>query len=273
MIFRIERAREEHGNAILRLAYKDPILNALLLYDWIVLRRRQPNACDFYVAIDELSGSVVATCVVFHDRGFDSILFCGDPKANKTLIESIKPERAVLPRVLPEEEELILEALKGQSISVYDVLIMACRPESFRPIITHRVVKLGPEHAELYSRFCREERRARISLDEARKRLSEEDKPVFAVIIDGRIVSTALIYASLPEVSLVGGVYTVPEFRGRGLATSVTSRATEEALSYSKVASLIVRADNEPAIKIYRRIGYEVYRRSKWFNVNVSIVP
>ena len=53
MSYRVVEAGEEHGQAILRLAREDPVLNAFLLYDWLVLRRERPAACDFHVALEE----------------------------------------------------------------------------------------------------------------------------------------------------------------------------------------------------------------------------
>jgi len=150
---------------------------------------------------------------------------------------------------------------------------MVCRPEDFRPSVRHPVVRLRPEHAELLQRFYASALGSQMTPEEARERLEEQDKPIFAVLEGGRIVSMALIYASLPEVSLVGGVFTAPGLRGRGLATSVASEATRAALERSAVASLIVRDDNEPALRIYRRLGYRVHRRLKWLNVGVSLTP
>lgn len=273
MSYKVAEAKEEHGQAILKLAYEDPVLNALLLYDWLVLRRERPSACDFYVALEALSGRIAAACVVYHDKGFDSIIFCGSGEAVKAIIEAIEPEKALMPRVLPEELNAILGILGNRLTSVYNVFLMTCSPEDFRPVIKHPVVQLGPEHAELFWRFCVEELGREMGLEEARERLAEQGKPVFAIIKGGRIVSSALIYASLPEVSLLGGVFTVPELRGRGLATSVTSRATQAALERSDLAALIVREENEPALKVYRKLGYRVYKRLRWLNIGVDIRP
>ena len=266
MSYRVVEAGEEHGQAILRLAREDPVLNALLLYDWLVLRRKRPAACDFYVALEEPSGRVAAACVAYHDRGLDSILFCGQPGASKAILEVLRPEKAVMLRVLPEELGGVLDALGGRDVTVYDALLMACGPEDFRPLVRHPVVRLRPEHAKLLRRFYASALGRQMTLEEARERLEERDKPIFAVLEGGRIVSMALIYASLPEVSLVSGVFTVPGLRGRGLATSVASEATRAALERSAVASLIVREGNEPALRIYRRLGYRVHKRLKWLS-------
>jgi len=272
MALSVLRARKEHGKAVLDLARRDVVSNAFLIYDWRKLRGT--GACDFYVALGP-RGSLEAACAVFHDRDFDSIVFCGSRDGVRAILAEIRPDRAVMPRVGPEELDAVLEALGGRAGPIYDALLMKCTKESFRPLVRHDVVRLGPEHAGLFRSLMasREGRPVVLTLHEALEWLSDEERPVFAVMEGGRITSMAMIYLSMPEVSMVGGVYTVPEIRNRGLATSVTSAATAEALRRSEVAALIVRADNKPAIRIYEKIGYVVHRRLKWVCVGLDYPP
>ena len=272
MALLVLRAREEHWKAVLRLAYQDVILNALLIYDWRKLRGT--GACDFYVALSSKKG-VEAACVVFHDRDFDSVLFCGSRSGVKAILTEVRPSRAVMPVVRPEELDVVLEALGGRAGPIYDALLMKCTKNSFKPLIKQDVIRLGLEHAEIF-RFFMAEREVQpvvMTPREALERLSDEERPVFAVIEDGRIASVATISFSMPEVSMVGVVYTAPELRNRGLATSVVSVATSEALRRSKVAALIVGADNAPAIRVYEKVGYVTHRCLKWICVELDYPP
>lgn len=72
MTLKVVEAREGYEKDILGLAKTDPVLNVFIVYDSINLWDR----CSIYVALDRLEG-VKAACVVYHDRGFDSIIFCG----------------------------------------------------------------------------------------------------------------------------------------------------------------------------------------------------
>ena len=267
----VREAGDEHGGAILALARQDVVLNAFIIYDWLRLR----NRCRFYVALRGPKGPLEGVCVIYPDERFNSVVFCGSPEGIRAILTHIRPRRAVLPRVGPEELDVVLEALGPGVGPIYDALLMTCGPDDFTPRVAHDVVRLGPEHAELFARLWaeREDRRRAVTLEQARRALSDPNRPVFAIIKSGRIVSLATIYLSMPEVSLVGGVYTVPELRGRGLATSVTSRATEEALRSSELAALIVRADNAPAIRVYEKVGYRPYKRLKWVCVGVDYPP
>jgi ribosomal protein S18 acetylase RimI-like enzyme len=53
-------------------------------------------------------------------------------------------------------------------------------------------------------------------------------------------------------------VTVAPHARGRGLGRSLSVALTRQALRGPGIASLGVYADNEPALRIYRQLGYEV---------------
>jgi ribosomal protein S18 acetylase RimI-like enzyme len=53
-------------------------------------------------------------------------------------------------------------------------------------------------------------------------------------------------------------VTVAPDARGRGLGRSLSVALTRQALRGPGIASLGVYADNEPALRIYRGLGYEV---------------
>ncbi len=86
---------------------------------------------------------------------------------------------------------------------------------------------------------------------------------------------TALVATgALSEVVVTGvahlrGVSTVPTHRGRGLGTAVSARLTRMGLrTGSPLVTLGVYSDNEPAISLYRRLGYR--RDRSWVSGRVS---
>lgn len=84
----------------------------------------------------------------------------------------------------------------------------------------------------------------------------------FGAVIGGKLVAMGGIHTVSPRFACgtIGNVYTHPDYRGRGLATAVTSAVVEALMSAGcNLIALNVRADNAPAIAAYRRLGFETY--------------
>jgi RimJ/RimL family protein N-acetyltransferase len=97
--------------------------------------------------------------------------------------------------------------------------------------------------------------------------------PLYGVFINNKLVAYAGSFIQLPEVWIIGGVYTHPEHRNKGYATLATSAITEEALDNSQTAVLFVRSDNYPAIKVYEKIGYKKIGEKLWVDVGTGRKP
>lgn len=93
----------------------------------------------------------------------------------------------------------------------------------------------------------------------ARKRVDEAIKATRLYVWDhDGPVSTALRTRPTPHGECVGGVYTPPEHRARGYATSCVARLSQRILDSGKSFScLFTDVANPTSNKIYRRIGYE----------------
>ena len=97
--------------------------------------------------------------------------------------------------------------------------------------------------------------------------------PIYGVFKEGQLVSYAGSFIQLPQVWLIGGVYTDPEHRNKGYATIATSAITEEALKTAKAAALFARSDNHPAIRAYGKIGYRKIGEKVWVDVGTGLKP
>ena len=74
---------------------------------------------------------------------------------------------------------------------------------------------------------------------------------------DGHIVSKAESMVRTSRAALIGGVYTVPEYRGKGLSFACMSLLCEEIRKSIGKACLNVAKENAPAQRVYRGIGFE----------------
>lgn len=84
--------------------------------------------------------------------------------------------------------------------------------------------------------------------------------PYFGVEEDGSVISSAGVHVYSPRygVAAIANVATHPGARGRGLATSVTARLCLELIRDVNHIGLNVAQANAPAIRAYRRAGFEI---------------
>jgi GNAT superfamily N-acetyltransferase len=97
--------------------------------------------------------------------------------------------------------------------------------------------------------------------------------PLYGVFTNGELVSYAGSFVQLPQVWMIGGVYTHPKSRNKGYATLATSAVTEEALENAEAAALFVRSDNHPARKVYEKMGYKKIGEKLWVDVGTGLKP
>jgi RimJ/RimL family protein N-acetyltransferase len=97
--------------------------------------------------------------------------------------------------------------------------------------------------------------------------------PLYGVFLNDELVSYAGSFIQLPQLWMIGGVYTNPKHRNKGYATQATSAITEEALKNAKAAALFVRTDNNPAKKAYEKIGYRKIGEKIWIDVGTGLKP
>lgn len=80
---------------------------------------------------------------------------------------------------------------------------------------------------------------------------------------DGSDVFAPYRYLEAPGTWYICGVALRPEFRGRGIGTQLLQIAREQAREHGhERLSLVVFAENTGAVRLYRRLGYEIIKRA-----------
>lgn len=165
----------------------------------------------------------------------------------------------------PGDAERVMDCVAGMgcgNIEKRSFHDMVCDYKSFKPSSNETLtVKLDPEHAELLLDL-RTSTGKKASLEETVELL--RSRTFYGIIIDGLLVSTASLCVRLPEIYVVSDVLTRPEYRGRGYAKAVVSAVTRKAVESGAVAVLHVEALNEPAIRVYKSLGYGIVRTRSW---------
>ncbi len=191
-----------------------------------------------------------------------------NPTREVVLGINIPPDRRVDVQLydnVPSDVELVTSRFRSLGFSRFHVEEfhdMVCTRESFSPSPLERLaVRLEEKHAPLY-RDLELERGIEISVEETREILKTYIH--YGVIVDNVLASIAASYVTLPWIHVIGGVFTRKKYRGRGYAKAVTSALTREAVSSGAVAGLHVEVDNEPAIKAYKSLGYQITKTRTW---------
>ncbi len=77
---------------------------------------------------------------------------------------------------------------------------------------------------------------------------------VWAAVEQGRIVAAALVNAETSRAAMIGGVYTLPNARGRGLSSAVCSALCARLLAHGKQPTLYWK--NPAAGAVYGKLGF-----------------
>jgi ribosomal protein S18 acetylase RimI-like enzyme len=85
-----------------------------------------------------------------------------------------------------------------------------------------------------------------------------DDGVYYGVYDAGRLVAMAGTHVVAPEVgvAIVGNVVTHPRYRRRGYGAAATSAVTADLLETCSLVLLTVEERNEPALRVYQRLGY-----------------
>ncbi|HIE14432.1 TPA: GNAT family N-acetyltransferase [Candidatus Bathyarchaeota archaeon] len=229
----------------LSMVSRDAVLHILTLYDLLYWRDRT----EISVALDD--SSLLGYVLVFdgahvHVRGevcCVNALLGGVSVSEPSLV--IEPHHlSAVGRFYTPIRPLDPES-KGR---ITWFLGMTVDKDSFKPIIRHDVRRLRKTDLDVVER----------SLGGELRRIADEAlKTGFSFAAYNRNFP-----ASIGSVHLIGeygfirGFYTLPKFRGLGLATSVCSALVEEALKACERCILWVARDNRAARRVYEKIGF-----------------
>jgi len=87
-------------------------------------------------------------------------------------------------------------------------------------------------------------------------RIALKEQIVYVAELSGAAVAKAGTNARGYTVDQIGGVYTVPSERGKGLGKAVVSELLKNVFSEKKEACLFVKKHNRSAIALYERLGF-----------------
>lgn len=264
----IRRLEERDREPALSFLDREHELNLVLIYDLThfgLEDHGHPLQGRYYGSFqgDELGG----IAVLFNLGSL--FIYAPEPEAAAELARHMAfLERK--PRYLIGHAEwtgLLLDRLRERGLrpaGVEEQEFLTLTPQRFRPRSrpgTRFAVPADLERLmELNRGFQREYFGALTETEEELGRMAEmrmEGSGISVAEADGEIVSKAEIMVRTSRAALIGGVYTVPEHRGKGLSGACMSRLCERVLADMEKACLNVAKSNAPAQRVYRGLGFE----------------
>ena len=239
--------------SLIRKTYlMDPIRYAYLYYDIIYY----PEFTEAY--LNTVGNEVIGYLLIYRGLPRTAVHIVGNMPTN--ILEEIPLNTGLDVHIEAEPKyinHVMNELAKRGTITRLRALTMVCWSNSFREFKAHEGLlrRLSINDVKELLRV-KELQGARISEVEALLRLVSLHWHYYGLFINNELVSIATAYLKLPEVWVVGDVFTVPNYRNRGFAKAVTSAVTRDAVNSGAMAMLHVLEDNDPAVKVYRRLGY-----------------
>ena len=133
---------------------------------------------------------------------------------------------------------------KGEVTTYFSMKVNA---NDFKPVKLVNIREIGKEDVEAVGNLlCREPDRVKDLLKELSYGLYEH----------GQLAAFAAAPEILEDLAIIRGVYTKPNLRRKGYATSVCSAVVSRLIEQGKEAILYVSKENQPALGVYKKLGF-----------------
>jgi RimJ/RimL family protein N-acetyltransferase len=263
-MFKVEKIDEGNRQRLVEYAKSDVIKHVFAFYDV----QYDPEHTTTYVALKK--DCLVGYILIYTATDVLSVILECEEDAAETLIAHAPDNRFIVhtaPNLLP--------VIKRRFPNAKDYIEnwMLVRKSEARFHSSRLVKRLRTEEdAAMLANLLLERR------DRPERMMSKYIEwvttlPIYGVFKKGTLVSYAGSFIQLPQVWMIGGVYTDSEHRNKGYALLATSAITDKALRHAEAAALFVRSDNYPAIRIYEKIGYRKIGEKLWIDVGTGLRP
>ena len=263
-MFKIEKIDEENTQRFVECVKSDVIKHVFAFYDV----QFDPEHTVTYAAFQK--NRMIGYVLTYTAADVPSVILESEEDAAETLVAHA-PENHFIMHTAPNLLSVIKRRFPSAKDYVENWMILR-RPEG--DFHSSRLVRRLHTEADaaMLAKLLRERR------DRPERMMNKYIEwvttlPIYGVFKKGMLVSYAGSFIQLPQVWMIGGVYTDPEHRNKGYALLGTSAITEEALTHAQAAALFVRSDNYPAISVYEKIGYRKIGEKLWIDVGTGLRP
>jgi RimJ/RimL family protein N-acetyltransferase len=263
-MFKVEKIDEGNRQRLVDYVKSDIIKHVFAFYDV----QYDPEHTTIYMASkkDRITGYIL----MYSATDVPSVILECEEDAAETLIAHA-PENTFIMHTSPDHLPVVKRRFPNAKDYVENWMLIKKLGASFR---SSRLVKrlVTEKDAAMLARLLLERKdRPQRTLKKYIEWVTK--MPIYGVFNRGKLVSYAGSFIQLPQVWMIGGVYTDPEHRNKGYAFLATSAITKEALRHSEAAALFVRSDNYPALRVYEKVGYRNIGDKLWIDVGTGLRP
>lgn len=184
-------------------------------------------------------------------------------EGDERLAEALPPRPLIA--VVPPEAVPAVERARGP-IATYSVTGLVRHPEPL-PDPTARARRLRAADVDALRALAGERPPALLAPYAV---LDPEREPAWGVFEGARLVGVARAQVVLPSIWVIGGVFTVPDRRNRGIAAATTAAVARAAEQAGASAGLWVREENTAAQRVYRRLAFAPVARRVWVDAGAG---
>jgi ribosomal protein S18 acetylase RimI-like enzyme len=228
---------------------RDPLNHFFFIADWT--QRREQTKIWLAVEGKEVSGSLL----VFRDL---IVQLRGSREAVQKLVECVEFDKVDL-EAPPDCEDIVCKRFKPR-VRQNMVLMRLIRGEEHVQVV-ETPVRLSVEYAEEVASLLRRcDPRWRDEITSELLRQGWQNTYWLGIIHEKKLVSVGYTHFDVDFATNIGVVATDEHYRRRGYATSIVSALVQEIFQRSPVALIHVIADNAPAVRAYKNVGFRPYK-------------
>jgi RimJ/RimL family protein N-acetyltransferase len=260
----VKKVTKAQVERIVEYLKSDIIRHVFAFYDI----QHEFDRTTMHVALE--NKEVVGYILVYTATDVPSVILECEEEPARELVE-YAPQNGFILHTQPKNVQTVIERFPNAKSYVENwMLVRRNQANTFR---SQKVRKLETRSdAKLLSNLLLDRKdRPRRNLRRYQNWMTK--MPLYGVFDNDQLVSYAGSFIQLPQVWMIGGVYTAPEKRNKGYALLATSAVTQEALRQAETAALFVRSDNYPAIRVYEKIGYKKIGEKTWVDVGTGLMP
>lgn len=263
MTFKIEKVDKNNMQKVLDCLKSDIIRHVFAYYDI----QHEPEHTTMYAAFE--NNSLKGYILIYTATEFPSVNLEGEPDAAQVLL-GYTPKNHFIMHTQPKLLPIIKNRIPSEKHYLENWMMVKKGKASFFRSKHVRRLEFG-DASNLAMLLSSHENRPTRTVGKCLDWINK--MPLYGVFVNNELVAYAGSFIQLPQVWMIGGVFTHPNHRSKGYSTLATSAVTEEALKNAEAAALFVRSDNISAINVYEKISYKKIGEKLWVDIGTGLRP